>query len=163
MSWNRTIIFLGGSTEDIEMAIHRSARTGLVLLFAALTSGAAIAQSREANLMPRQGDMGYLNGSFGEEQADQMRDMTSLFPVRFTFARHDGTHNIDVFVADMHLRIVDSQGRTVLELTQQGPIFLLRLPDGAYAIEAERNGEVKTRRFEIVAGRRQHIALSWAG
>jgi hypothetical protein len=163
MSWNRIIIFLGGSTEDIEMAIHRSARTGLVLLFAALMSGAAIAQSREANLMPRQGDMGYLNGSFGEEQADQMRDMTSLFPVRFTFARHDGTHNIDVFVADVHLRIVDSQGRTVLELTQQGPIFLLRLPDGAYAIEAERNGEVKTRRFEIVAGRRQHIALSWAG
>ena len=56
------------------MTIHRSARTGLVLLFAALTSSAAIAQSREANLMPRQGDMGYLNGSFGEERADQMRE-----------------------------------------------------------------------------------------
>ena len=43
------------------------------------------------------------------------------------------------------------------------PCFLLRLPEGTYSIEAERNGEVKTRKFDVVAGRHQAIALSWAG
>lgn len=145
------------------MVIHRLARHGLILALAALASGTAIAQSRAANVVPQQGQMGYLNGGFGEEQADLMRDISSQFPVRFTFSRRNGTHNTDEFVADVRLRIIDSGGRTILDLPQQGPIFLLRLPEGTYSIEAERNGEVKTRRFDIVAGRRQVIALSWAG
>jgi len=140
------------------MHAQRVGRFALSLIFAA-TLSAAHAQPG----MPRQGQIGYLNGGFGEEQADLMRDMTSQFPVRFTFSRHNGTHGTDEFVADVHLRIVDAGGRTLLDLPQQGPIFLLRLPEGAYSIEAEYNGEVKTRKFDIVAGRHQAIALSWAG
>ena len=142
------------------MNAQRVGRFALSLLFAASLS---TAHAQSANAIPRQGQMGYLNGGFGEEQADLMRDMTSQFPVRFTFSRHNGTHGTDEFVADVHLRIVDAGGRTLLDLPQQGPIFLLRLPDGAYSIEAEYNGEVKTRKFDIVAGRHQAIALSWAG
>ena len=142
------------------MNAQRVGRFALSLLFAATLSAA---HAQPANVMPRQGQMSYLNGGFGEEQADLMRDMTSQFPVRFTFSRHNGTRGTDEFVADVHLRIVDAGGRTVLDLPQQGPIFLLRLPEGAYAIEAEHNGEVKTRKFDVVAGRHQAIALSWAG
>lgn len=145
------------------MATERSTRFGLALLVAALMGGTALAQSKQANMMPRQGEMGYLNGGFGEEQADLMRDMSSQFPVRLTFSRHNGTHNTDEFVADVRLRVADSAGRTVLDLAGQGPIFLLRLPEGTYTLEAERNGDVKTRRFDVVAGRHQAIALSWAG
>ena len=59
--------------------------------------------------------------------------------------------------------MTDSAGQTVVDLASQGPIFLLRLPEGAYSVEAEHNGEVKTRRFEVVSGRHQEIAFSWAG
>lgn len=142
------------------MNAQRVGRFALSLLFAATLSAA---HAQPANVMPRQGQMSYLNGGFGEEQADLMRDMTSQFPVRFTFSRHNGTRGTDEFVADVHLRIVDAGGRTVLDLPQQGPIFLLRLPEGAYSIEAEHNGEVKTRKFDVVAGRHQAIGLSWAG
>ena len=142
------------------MDTRRIWRFALSLAFAA-TATAAHAQA--SNAVPRTGKMGYLNGGFGEEQADLMRDMSSQFPVRFTFSRHNGTRDTDEFVADVHLRIVDSGGRTVLDLPQQGPILLLRLPEGTYSIEAERNGEVKTRKFDVVAGRHQAIALSWAG
>lgn len=144
------------------MATHRSARVTLPLLLGVVLAGAAIAQP-PLDAMPRQGQMGYVNGGFGEEQADLLRDMSSQFPVRLTFSRHNGTHNTDEFVADVNLRVTDSAGQTVLNLASQGPIFLLRLPAGSYAVEAERNGEVKTRRFDIVAGRHQEIAFSWAG
>jgi hypothetical protein len=142
------------------MNAQRVGRFALSLIFAAALS---TAHAQPANGIPLQGQIGYLNGGFGEEQADLMRDMTSQFPVRFTFSRHNGTHGTDEFVADVHLRIVDAGGRTLLDLPQQGPIFLLRLPEGAYSIEAEYNGEVKTRKFDIVAGRHQALALSWAG
>jgi hypothetical protein len=78
-----------------------------------------------------------------------------------TFSEHN--EGQDEFVADVHLRIVDSRGRTVLDLPSQGPIFLLRLPEGSYAVEADYRGEVKTRRFDVVAGRHQNLAFSWAG
>ena len=142
------------------MTTRRFWRFALSWVFAAAAT-AAHAQGPDALLRP--GQMGYLNGGFGEEQADQMRAMSSQFPVRLTFSRHNATHDTDEFVADVHLRIVDSGGRTVLDLPQQGPIFLLRLPEGTYSLEAERHGEVKTRKFDVVAGRHQAIALSWAG
>ena len=145
------------------MIIDRGARIGGALLLGALIEGGALAQTPATPAVPAAGQMGYLNGGIGEEQADLMRDMSSQFPVRFTFSRHNGTHNTDEFVADVRLRVVDSAGQTVLNLAQQGPIFLLRLPEGAYTVEAEHNGELKSRRFQVVSGRHQEIAFSWAG
>ena len=145
------------------MIIDRVARIGGALLLGALIEGGALAQTPATPAVPAAGQMGYLNGGIGEEQADLMRDMSSQFPVRFTFSRHNGTHNTDEFVADVRLRVVDSASQTVLNLAQQGPIFLLRLPEGAYTVEAEHNGELKSRRFQVVSGRHQEIAFSWAG
>ena len=143
------------------MNIVRIVRIATALMLGALVHTAALAQV-PATATPVPGPMGYLNGGIGEEQADLMRDMSSQFPVRFTFSRHNGTHNTDEFLADVRIRIVDSAGQTLLNLAQQGPIFLLRLPEGTYAVEAEHNGEVKSRRFQVVADRHQEIAFSWA-
>lgn len=106
------------------------------------------------------GEIRYMNGGIGEEQADLMRQMSSEFPVRFTFSRHNSEHNTDEFVADVRLRVTDSGGRTVLDLIGQGPIFLLSLPSGTYTVDAEHDGQVKTRRFQVT-DRRQEIGFSW--
>jgi len=140
--------------------MHASVRIGFPLLFVALIASAT-AQTTTA--IPRQGEMGYLNGGFGKEQADLMRDMASQFPVRMTFSQHNGTQNTDEFIADVRLTVTDSAGRTVVNLASQGPIFLLRLPEGSYSVEAEHRGEVKTRRFDVVMGRHQELAFSWSG
>jgi hypothetical protein len=108
------------------------------------------------------GDVRYMNGGIGEEQADLMRQMSTEFPVRFTFSRHNPEHNTDEFVADVRLRITDSGGRTLLDLLGQGPIFLLSLPNGTYTVDAEHGGQVKTRRFQVT-DRRQEIGFSWPG
>ena len=139
---------------------HAYARIGLSLLLGAVIAGGAIAGTAVTNVLPRQGEMGYLNGGIGQEQAAHMRDMSPQFPVRMTFSRHN--EGQDEFVADVHLRITDSRGRRVLDLPSQGPIFLLRLPPGSYAVEAERQGEVKTRRFDVAAGRHDDLVFSWS-
>jgi hypothetical protein len=142
------------------MSRHAWARVGFSLLLGAAVAGGAIAQNAPANVIPRQSEMGYLNGGFGKEQADLMRDMSAQFPVQMTFSQHN--EGQDEFVADVHLRIIDRRGRTVLDLPGQGPIFLLRLPAGSYAAEAEYQGQVKMRRFDIVPGRHENLAFSWS-
>jgi hypothetical protein len=144
------------------MAGHAPGRFRLALLLA-LVGAAAVMEPQAANVIPRPGEMGYMTGGFGEEQADLLPRMTSQFPVRMTFSRHTGTRPTDEFVADVTLRVSDSAGQTVLHLPSQGPIFLLRLPEGSYVVEAEYNGEVKTRRFDIVPGRHQELTFNWAG
>ena len=135
-------------------------RIALGLLLGLSIAGSAGAQAGASAAMPHQGEMGYLNGGIGKEQADMMREKSAQFPVRMTFSERD--QGQDEFVADVHLRVTDTQGRTVLDLTSQGPIFLLRLPPGSYAVEAEHQGNVKTRRFDIAAGRHENLVFSWS-
>jgi len=132
----------------------------LVALFAC-TIVAAVAQQPDTTGASEA--VSYMNGGFGQEEAARMREISAYFPVGLTFTRHNGTQNTDEFVADVNVRVRDSAGQTVLAAAAQGPIFLLRVPDGTYALEAERNGDVKTRRIDVVGGRHQEIAFSWAG
>jgi len=138
-------------------AMHGLARIGISMLFGAALSANAIGQ---VAAIPHEGGTEYLNGGIGKEQADLMRDKSAQFPVRMTFSEHmDGQ---DEFVADIHLRVTDGHGRTVLDLPAQGPIFLLRLPPGSYAVEAEHRGQVKTQRFEVGSGRHENLVFSWS-
>jgi hypothetical protein len=148
---------------------------GTGLLLATVVAGQPAAQSRRADAsgvsldarttpaaIAGEANVDYLNGGIGKEQADRMREMSSRYPVQMTFSQHDASTRTDEFVADVHLRVIDRAGRTVVDLPAQGPIFLLRLPDGAYTVEAEYGGAVKSRRFDVVAGRHDTLAFSWS-
>ena len=139
----------------------RRAPVALSVLLGAILAGAATAPAAAPTVIPREGEMGYLNGGIGKEQADLMRDMSGQFPVRMTFSRHNASENTDEFVAGVHLHVTDRGGRTIVDLPGQGPIFLLRVPQGSYAVEAEHDGEVKRRRFDVVEGQHQNLAFSW--
>ena len=145
------------------MNIDRHLALAVLIVIGAIAQTNVLAQPRVAPALPDNARIEYINGGFGTEEADRMRALSTEFPVRLTFSRHNGTQNTDEFVADVNIRVTDSGGRTVLNVASQGPIFLLRLPEGSYAIEAQHNGETKTRRFDVVPGKRQEIALSWTG
>jgi len=142
------------------MFTQAGARRALAVsfLFGVALAGGALAATTPAGVP--QPEVSYLNGGIGKDQADSMRAMSGQYPVRMTFSERN--QGLDEFVADVHLRVTDARGRTVLDLPAQGPIFLLRLPQGAYSVEAERHGEVKSRRFDIVAGRHENLAFSWS-
>jgi hypothetical protein len=145
------------------MTQHRSGRLPRGFIATALFACSIVGAVAQPPVATAPGQtISYLNGGFGQEEAARMREISAEFPVGITFTRHNGTQNTDEFVADVNVRIRDSAGQTVIAAAGQGPIFLLRVPDGTYALEAERNGEVKTRRIDVVGGRHQEIAFSWA-
>lgn len=140
------------------MFTQAGARLALSFLFGATLAGSALAELPPASVA--QPGVSYRNGGIGKDQADSLRAMSGQYPVRMTFSERN--QGLDEFVADVHLRVKDARGRTVLDLPAQGPIFLLQLPQGSYSVEAERHGEVKTRRFDVVAGRHENLAFSWS-
>ena len=139
------------------MAIIRHTQAALALMLAATVGSSALAQTGSTSA--RYPGTDYLNGGIGTEQADRMRAMSADFPVQMTFAeRNQGS---DEFVADVHLRVTDESGRTVIDLPSQGPIFLLQVPPGSYTVEAEHDGTVKTQRFDVAAGRHDRLGFEW--
>ena len=133
------------------------ARIAAALLFGATASATTLAQ-RPAGTSHYAG-IDYLNGGIGSEEADRMREMSADYPVQMTFAQRN--QGMDEFVADVNLRVTDSRGRTVVDLPAQGPIFLLQVPPGSYTVEAEYQGEVKTRRLDVALGRHDRIGFEW--
>jgi hypothetical protein len=132
-------------------------RTAAALLFAATASAAAFAQAASESL--RGPGIDYLNGGIGTEEADRMRQMSAEYPVQMRFAeRNQGQ---DEFVADVHLRVIDARSVTLVDLPNQGPIFLLQVPPGSYTVEAERQGDVKTRHFDVSPGRHDRLGFEW--
>jgi len=85
--------------------------------------------------------------------------MSAEYPVQMTFAERN--QGADEFVADVHLRVVDGRGVTLVDLPDQGPIFLLQVPPGDYTVEAEHQGQVKTRRFDVAPGRHDRLGFEW--
>jgi hypothetical protein len=139
------------------METKACAQIAAALVLAAMSSAPALAGSGAGGV--RGGEVDHLNGGIGSEQADLMRTMAADNAVQMTFAeRNQGN---DEFVADVHVRVADAHGRTLVDLPAQGPIFLLQVPPGAYTVEAEHQGVVKTQRFDVAAGRHDRLGFEW--
>lgn len=135
----------------------RSSLRMAAFLLAAAASATALAQVAPASL--RASGIDYLNGGIGTEEADRMRQIGADYPVQMTFAERN--QGADEFVADVHLRVVDGRGVTLVDLPDQGPIFLLQVPPGHYVVEAEHRGDVKTQRFDVAPGRHDRLGFEW--
>src|SRR5438105_5672118 len=102
----------------------------------------------------------YVNGGFGQEEAEALRAEARAYPLELTFSRRgEGEHA--EFVADVHLQIVDASGRLVIDRESQGPIFLAHLPDGQYTISAEYRGRTQSRRVAVNNGRHESVSFYW--
>jgi len=139
------------------MGTSSCARIATAFLFVAMATANAFGQPAPGSL--RLSGIDYLNGGIGVEEADRMRQMSGDYPVQMTFAERN--QGADEFVADVHLRVVDGRGVTLVDLPNQGPIFLLQVPPGDYTVEAVHQGDMKTRRFQVAPGRHDRLGFEW--
>ena len=102
----------------------------------------------------------FVNGGIGKEEADALRAEAADYPLELVFTRR--ADNRDELIAEVHLTIRDRDGQVIVDQAQQGPIFLARLPDGAYTVIAEYRGETQTRRVAVADGRHAKLALVWS-
>lgn len=130
-------------------------RLGVALASAAL---AAALQANAATLPQPKTENGvtYLNGGIGEAEAAAMKTEAQHYPMSVIFSA--GKDN--AFLADVKVTITDKGGKELLS-TAAGPIILLKLPAGTYAIAAERDGMTLHRTVHIGTKANQQIVLHW--
>ena len=139
--------------------MNAEARIALGLGLALIVTCAALPQTTstvpEASPQPavqRAGSVEYLNGGAGEEERATMSAQRSAFPLRIVFSQPGGAYA----VAD-HVDVSQGTAR-VLEVDNAGPILMLKLAPGDYAVDARYAG--KTERRQVRVGR-DGTQLDW--
>jgi hypothetical protein len=104
-----------------------------------------------------QGNITYISGGIGEDEAAAMKAESKSWPLSIEFSEHLVSQ--DLWVAQVYLRILDSKGKTLFDTTVDGPIFLGKVSPGSYELLATYQGVTKRRVIEIKQG--QHIKESF--
>ena len=116
-----------------------------------------------AGLQPKtQGDVTYLCGGVGADEASYMKQQARGYDLMLTFAARDGA-----YLANVNVDIKDAKGNAVLQANCDGPMMLVDLPrSGSYRIHADANGYTLDRTAQVTARHQKtgHVAsvvMSW--
>ena len=132
--------------------------SGLLVAAPAMSAGDYAAMSK---LPPeqKQGDVTYLMGGVGKEEAAALRKDEANFPVTLEFLKHAKPHA--EYVSNISVTIKDHGGKTVLNTVADGPLLLAKLPDGKYMVMASDDGKSKERNIVVAAQRPERIVFEW--
>lgn len=101
----------------------------------------------------------WLCGGIGEREVEYMKKEARRFDWMFTFATVNGA-----YLADVEVRIIDDNKRTVLKTLCGGPIMLLELPDDrTYRIEATVENRTVSRMLHLTSEQKDYrqIVMTW--
>ena len=122
---------------------------------ALLVAGTPAVAQRNVASPPR--GVEYVNGGITQDEADALRQQAGAFTLEIQFARRMDVGN--AFAADVQVRIVDGNGRTVIDIPSAEPIVLANVPPGRYMIEATFDGQTKRQTVSVGRGRTQTTLL----
>ncbi len=133
------------------MKAHITLAVGAALAMAAL-------QAAATTLPPSQTENGitFVNGGVGHDEAAAMKTEARHYPLSITFSAAKDHE----FVADVKLTIRSKSGREVLR-TSAGPITLLNVPAGSYAITAELKGTTLHRSVHVKSQGGTEVDFHW--
>ena len=107
----------------------------------------------------KQGNVTYLSGGIGQEEAAAMRREESKFPLTLEFVKH--AKPSAEYLTGVNVTIKDHQGKTVLNTVADGPFLLAKLPDGKYTVTADDFGQTKERSIVVAERKQGHIVFEW--
>lgn len=104
-----------------------------------------------------QGGVHFVSGGIGIEERAWLASHAREFNTHLTFAVVPGGE----FVADVHVRISDAKGKSILDATSDGPQMLVQLPVGHYQVEATHDGQMIKRSFAITGKRSERVTMGF--
>ena len=79
------------------------------------------------------GNVSYVSGGIGEDSRERMKAFSAAFNLKLLFAYKSGSYMSDVDVV-----VADAKGKPLIKASSEGPIFMARLPAGAYEGDGDR-------------------------
>jgi hypothetical protein len=89
----------------------------------------------------------FVSGGVGATEQDTLNQERTGYDLTILTAARDSGN----YLADVHIRITDSQSKQVLDTTMDGPWLFVELPAGRYQVEATRNNRVQTHSVTFLA------------
>jgi hypothetical protein len=104
----------------------------------------------------QQGDVSFVSGGVGLDESKALQHAQSQWPLslRFTGPGSD-------FLADVHVRVVDSHNADVLTTTSRGPYMLVKLGPGHYTVHAQYKDRDQTKAVTVPAKGSAKAAFYW--
>ena len=137
----------------------------LLALLPALTAGTAVAA--ESLLLPPEnvrGNVRYMTGGVGFDEAEAMRQVASHYPLTIELAAKPNPRDAyprDVYLSNVRVDIRDEQGQSLIATRTDGPILLASLPPGRYTINAEIRGISQQKTVAVGSGAPQRVLFEF--
>lgn len=125
-----------------------------------LIAGQSLAQSVVLPQERAQGNVSYVSGGIGSDEAEKMRQEAARYPLALEMATAAGGPR-DAYISDARVDIRDAKGSPVLSTTTQGPIMLVRLPSGTYTVDVDWHGTQRRTTVAVASDRHQHVMLEF--
>ena len=138
-------------------------RTQRMLIAAALSATLAAPLAAFATALPSpktQGDITYISGGVGHDEAEAMEQAAKEWPLALEFAIKAKPH--DEYASNVKVSIRDMHGKTVFDSTANGPFLLLKLTPGKYVVTAERDHHKLERHVTLAANQHKREVFVWA-
>ncbi len=149
------------------MKLHLSSSKALLLLMlgAGLAISAVPAVAAPAAPLPPEhsvGNVTYLSGGIGKDEAAAMKQAAAHYPLEVMFlAKEKDRH--DAYKAGDTVKIWDHSGKIVLDTQIDGPILLAKLPPGKYKVEAIDRGRTEERTVSLDPDKHARLNFEWKG
>jgi hypothetical protein len=98
----------------------------------------------------------YLSGAAASSEVDTIRQATQDYSLGLTFTTHSGE-----YLAGVNVTLKNEAGEAVLVIVSEGPVLLVDLPVGRYALEAAFEGVTVKRDIAIAAGEHRQVVVQW--
>lgn len=135
------------------MRIHT--RSAMAVLCAALAAANVAAQSALPPVQ-QQGDVSFITGGVGLDEASALRAAAAQYNLRLTFAAVSGA-----YLAGARVVLRDAQGRTVAEASSDGPYLFFKVPAGQYSVSADNGGETVTKQVQVRDKQSSELIFRW--
>lgn len=136
------------------MMKHRTSIAQLVLAAAAFTTTAGFAQAPSAS--PAGAAVPYASGGVGDTDLARMKALEGQYNTKLVFTVMEGN-----YLADVGVTVTDGKGQPVIKAVSDGPVFLAKLPAGAYTVAATYEGVTVTRKLSVPASGLRTEYLRW--
>jgi hypothetical protein len=123
-------------------------------LFAAALALPLLAQAAPQH--GRDGGIAYVTGGIGLDERNALEAMAAQYSLEITNANPNGD-----YTTDNALTIEAKDGRQVLHLGSNGPLFYAQLPAGDYVVHATNSGQQQVHDIQVSNGKQTVLRLIW--
>ena len=99
----------------------------------------------------------YMSGGIGGDESAAMKAEAKNYPLSLVFS----AGRRDEYLADVPVTIKDRSGKTVLDTVSNGPIMLLKVPEGKYSVLATWQGTALHRTVLVKSKGDRQVAFHW--